>query len=115
MGAGGIGGLALAGGRSLRFGREKAAAILAGRPLLAWSLAALDARCEAVAVSASPGSEAEAMARVSRRAVLHDDPAGARDPWRASRRASHGRRRVMTSWPACLATPPWSARSKSTC
>jgi molybdopterin-guanine dinucleotide biosynthesis protein A len=31
-------GLVLAGGRSSRFGREKAAALVAGRPMIAWVL-----------------------------------------------------------------------------
>ncbi|MEP6968067.1 MAG: molybdenum cofactor guanylyltransferase [Pseudomonadota bacterium] len=69
-----VAGVVLAGGKSRRFGREKAGAILAGRPLLAWSLAALDACCRAVVVSAAPGSQAEAIGRENGRLVVHDDP-----------------------------------------
>jgi molybdenum cofactor guanylyltransferase len=65
-------GLVLAGGRSSRFGSEKAAAMLEGRPLLAWTLALLDRRCAAVAVSARPGSQAESLAQAGGRPVLHD-------------------------------------------
>jgi len=68
-----VAGLVLAGGLSRRFGREKATALWRGRPLLAWSLAALDADCERVAVSARPGSGAEGLARAAGRPVLHDD------------------------------------------
>jgi len=74
-----IAGLVLAGGQSRRFGREKAAEPLNGRPMLAWSLAALDACCEGVAVSAAAGSRAEALARADGRRVVHDTahfPAG---------------------------------------
>ncbi len=70
-----IAGLVLAGGRSRRFGREKAMALLAGRPLIDWSLMALDGVCEAVAVSAAPGVGAGIHALAAGRAVLHDDPA----------------------------------------
>lgn len=73
-------GLVLAGGRSRRFGREKATALWQGRPLLAWSLAALEGECEAVAVSAAPGSGAESLARAAGRVVLHDDPGHAAGP-----------------------------------
>ena len=69
-------GLALAGGRSTRFGGEKANALLGGRRLLAIALDHLGRHCEAVAVSAGPGSEAEALARARDVPVLHD-PAGA--------------------------------------
>lgn len=69
-----LAGLVLAGGRSRRFGREKATALWQGRPLLAWSLAALEGGSEAVAVSAAPGSGAETLARTAGCVVLHDDP-----------------------------------------
>ena len=48
-------GLVIAGGASSRFGGDKALALLHGRSLLAWSLAALDAVCGEVAVSARRG------------------------------------------------------------
>jgi molybdopterin-guanine dinucleotide biosynthesis protein A len=70
-----VAGLVLAGGRSRRFGREKAMAVWKGRPLLAWSLEALEGGgCEVVAVSAAPGSGAEALADGAGHRVLHDDP-----------------------------------------
>jgi molybdopterin-guanine dinucleotide biosynthesis protein A len=77
--SGRVGGLVLAGGRSRRFGADKALARLGGRPLLAWSLAALADDCEAVAVSAGPGGAAD-MARTLGHAVLDDHPAHARGP-----------------------------------
>jgi molybdopterin-guanine dinucleotide biosynthesis protein A len=67
-----VAGLVLAGGRSRRFGREKATALWQGRPFLAWSLTALDGACESVAVSATPGSGAEGLALAAGRVVLHD-------------------------------------------
>jgi molybdopterin-guanine dinucleotide biosynthesis protein A len=80
IGANRVGGLVLAGGLSRRFGREKATALWRGRPLLAWSLAALEAECGSVTVSAAPGSGAETLARAAGRAVLYDDPAHPRGP-----------------------------------
>jgi molybdopterin-guanine dinucleotide biosynthesis protein A len=74
MGSLRVAGLVLAGGLSRRFGREKAAAVWRGRPLLAWSLEALEGGCETVAVSAAAGSAAETLARSEGRTVLHDDP-----------------------------------------
>lgn len=73
-------GLALAGGRSSRFGAEKATARLGGRPLLAWSLATLDGVCAMVAVSAAPGGEAAALAASLGRPVVSDDPTHAKGP-----------------------------------
>jgi molybdopterin-guanine dinucleotide biosynthesis protein A len=72
-------GLVLAGGRSRRFGGEKAVAVLAGRPLLLWTTDRLRATCAPVAVSARPGSGAQALAEREGLAVLHDaagDPHG---------------------------------------
>jgi molybdenum cofactor guanylyltransferase len=73
----GVAGLALSGGRSSRFGGEKAAALLDGKPLLTWTVERLQASCAHVAVSARPGSEAETLA--GGLPVLHDrtgDPDG---------------------------------------
>ena len=75
-----VAGLVLAGGRSSRFGSEKAGAILAGRPLLDWSAAALAGVCEAVAVSAGPGSVASELAGSMGLALVADDPLHARGP-----------------------------------
>ena len=65
-------GLVLAGGRSVRFGGEKAAALLGGKPLLQWAAERLAASCAAVAVNARPGTEAERLA--GDLPVLHDRP-----------------------------------------
>jgi molybdopterin-guanine dinucleotide biosynthesis protein A len=70
----GAGGLILAGGRSTRFGGEKAVAKLGGRPLLAWGLAALAPICEAVAVCARLSSGADALGLALGCEVLTDDP-----------------------------------------
>ena len=67
-------GLILAGGRSTRFGSEKAVAKLHGRALLAWGMAALTPICQAVAVSAPVGSGAETLALTLSHDVLTDDP-----------------------------------------
>jgi len=69
-----IAGLVLAGGRSSRFGADKATQLLSGRPLLAWSLAALDSVCAEVAVSATPGGDAAVLAGALGRTVMADDP-----------------------------------------
>jgi molybdopterin-guanine dinucleotide biosynthesis protein A len=72
-------GLVLAGGRSVRFGGEKAAALLKGKPLVLWAAERLKADCAEVAVSARPDSQAETLAEEHGFAVLHDqagDPHG---------------------------------------
>lgn len=77
--AGSVVGVVIAGGRSVRFGGEKAVAVLAGRPLLLWAVRRLQRSCAAVAVNARMGTEAEALARAEGLPVLHDapgDPAG---------------------------------------
>jgi molybdopterin-guanine dinucleotide biosynthesis protein A len=68
-----IGGLILAGGRSTRFGGEKAVAPYLGRPLIAHVRDVL-APCAAVAVSARDDSGAAAWAAVQGLDVLHDPP-----------------------------------------
>lgn len=73
-------GVVLAGGRSVRFGGEKASAVLGGKPLLMWAVERLRSVCTAVAVNARPGSEAEALARAAGLAVLHDAPGDAAGP-----------------------------------
>jgi molybdopterin-guanine dinucleotide biosynthesis protein A len=70
-------GLVLAGGRSRRFGGEKAAALLQGKPLLLWAAERLAGDCGAVGVNAQAGSLAEELA--GDLPVLHDrlgDPDG---------------------------------------
>src|SRR5215475_14795845 len=73
-------GVVLAGGRSVRFGAEKAVALLGGRPLLLWAVERLARVCTAVAVSARPQTEAEALARTYRLPVLHDASGDATGP-----------------------------------
>jgi molybdenum cofactor guanylyltransferase len=75
-----VAGVVIAGGRSIRFGGEKAAAILAGRPLLIWASDRLRASCTWVAINARPGTEAEAIAREHGLPVLHDEPGDATGP-----------------------------------
>lgn len=80
-GAGGpaVVGVVIAGGRSVRFGGEKAVAILSGEPLLVWAVRRLQRACAAVAVNARPQTHAEALARGNGLPVLHDlegDPLG---------------------------------------
>ena len=77
--AGSVLGVVIAGGRSVRFGGEKAVAVLGGQPLLLWAVRRLQRSCPAVAVNARPGTEAEALAQAEGLPVLHDapgDPAG---------------------------------------
>jgi molybdenum cofactor guanylyltransferase len=78
--AGTIAGIVIAGGRSVRFGGEKASALLEGKPLLLWAVERLQAACAAVAVNARPGTEAEALARAAGLTVLHDAPGDAAGP-----------------------------------
>ena len=66
-------GLLLAGGRSSRFGSEKAVARFQGRPMMAFGAEALLAVCEAAAVSARAGSGAAAWAFENGWPVLADD------------------------------------------
>jgi molybdopterin-guanine dinucleotide biosynthesis protein A len=72
--SGAVAGMVLAGGRSTRFGGEKAAAVLHGKPLLLWAVQRLQGVCREVAVSARPGTETEALAIAHGLAVLHDAP-----------------------------------------
>jgi molybdopterin-guanine dinucleotide biosynthesis protein A len=68
-------GLVLAGGRSRRFGSEKALARLGERTLLERALDALRPDCAALAVSAAAGSGAETLAARLNLVALADDPA----------------------------------------
>jgi molybdopterin-guanine dinucleotide biosynthesis protein A len=78
--SGGVVGVVIAGGRSVRFGGEKAVAELAGKPLLMWAAARLARSCVAVAINARPGTEAEALALAEGLTVLHDVPGDAAGP-----------------------------------
>ena len=73
-------GLVLAGGRSVRFGGEKAVALLEGRPLLAWAAARLRTVCTQVAINVRPETEAEAVAQAQGFATLYDEPGDASGP-----------------------------------
>jgi molybdenum cofactor guanylyltransferase len=78
--AGGVVGVVIAGGRSVRFGGEKAVAGLAGKPLLMWAAERLARSCVTVAINARPDTEAEALARAEGLTVLHDMPGDAAGP-----------------------------------
>jgi molybdopterin-guanine dinucleotide biosynthesis protein A len=71
-------GLVLAGGRSIRFGGEKAAALFGGAPLVLRAAGRLAAACAQVAINARPGSAAESLA--GRLPVLHDRPGDPEGP-----------------------------------
>ena len=75
-----VAGVVIAGGRSVRFGGEKAAALLAGRPLLLWACERLRRSCQQVAVNARAGSAAERIAAQAQLPVLHDLPGDAAGP-----------------------------------
>ena len=66
--------MVLAGGRSTRFGGEKAAAFLRGQPLLLWAVQRLQAACAPVAVNARPDTLSAELAARHGLAVLHDAP-----------------------------------------
>ena len=67
-------GLVLAGGRSRRFGREKALAEVAGRPMIAAVADVLAGGCEAVAVNAPESSGAAAWAGAAGLELVCDRP-----------------------------------------
>ena len=73
-------GVVIAGGRSVRFGGEKAVATLGGKPLLLWAVERLARSCPAVAVNARAGTEAAALAQARALPVLHDAPGDAAGP-----------------------------------
>jgi molybdopterin-guanine dinucleotide biosynthesis protein A len=78
--ASGVVGLVLAGGRSVRFGGEKAVALLDGRPLLEWAAQRLRSVCSSVAINVRPGTEAEAVAKALALPTLYDAPGDAAGP-----------------------------------
>ena len=73
-------GIVIAGGRSTRFGGEKAVAGLGDKPLLMWAVQRLQRSCEAVAVNARLGTEAESLARAEGLPLLYDAPGDATGP-----------------------------------
>src|SRR5262245_20437784 len=74
---GAVVGVVIAGGRSRRFGSEKAIAELLGKPLLFWAAYRLQRSCARVAINARPGSGTERLARARDLPVLHDGPGDA--------------------------------------
>ena len=80
MSAGPVVGLVLAGGRSVRFGGEKAVALLKGRPLLLWAAERLRSVCVNVGANVRPGTEAEALANAAGLPTLYDAPGDASGP-----------------------------------
>jgi molybdopterin-guanine dinucleotide biosynthesis protein A len=82
-------GVVIAGGRSLRFGGEKAVAELDGKSLLSWAAERLQKACAAVAVNARPGTQAEALARSQGYEVLHDAPGDPDGPLAGVRAGLH--------------------------
>ena len=74
MSASEVVGLVLAGGRSVRFGGEKAVALLDGRPLLLWAVNRLRTVCAHVAVNVRPGTDADAVALAEGLPAIHDAP-----------------------------------------
>jgi molybdopterin-guanine dinucleotide biosynthesis protein A len=75
-----VAGLVLAGGRSVRFGGEKAVAELLGKPLLAWAAERLAAVCGSVAINVRAATEAEAVAAALGLPTLYDAPGDASGP-----------------------------------
>jgi len=70
----------IAGGRSTRFGGEKAAAELHGRPLLLWAVHRLQRDCRVVAVNARRSTQAEALAIREGLPLVYDLPGDAAGP-----------------------------------
>jgi molybdopterin-guanine dinucleotide biosynthesis protein A len=75
-----VAGLVLGGGRSTRFGSEKAVALLEGRPLLLWAAQRLGAVCRDVAINVRRGAEAESVAKELALPTLYDAPGDAAGP-----------------------------------
>lgn len=89
-----VAGVVIAGGRSVRFGGEKAAALLSGKPLLAWAVERLRDTCAAVAVNARPGTQAEAIARAHGLVILHDAVGDAQGPLAGVKAGLHWAREI---------------------
>jgi molybdopterin-guanine dinucleotide biosynthesis protein A len=70
----------LAGGRSVRFGGEKAVALLEGRPLLQWAVERLLSVCDVVAINVRRGTDAEAVSHSLALPTLYDAEGDATGP-----------------------------------
>ena len=103
MGSDPVCGLILAGGKSTRFGGEKAVAPFLGRPLIAHVRDALTAACAVVAVSARDDSGAAGWAAVNGLDVLPDPPGAPDGPLSGLREGLRWARRRGT---VLLATAP---------
>ena len=101
-----IAGLILAGGRSSRFGREKAVADLGGEPLIARVRRVLARGCSMVAVSAPDGSAAATFAAAHGLPCLPDGPFDLDGPLAG---VKAGLRRARSQGFAWLATAPCDA------
>jgi len=66
-------GIILAGGKSTRFGADKASALLSGRPLLQWVVAALGGVCAELVVVTAPGQSLPAIDSPVPLRILADD------------------------------------------
>ena len=77
---GSVVGLVLAGGRSVRFGGEKAVAKLDGRTLLEWAAQRLRSVATDVAANVRAGTEAEAVAKSLALPTLYDEAGDALGP-----------------------------------
>jgi molybdopterin-guanine dinucleotide biosynthesis protein A len=77
---GSVVGLVLAGGRSVRFGGEKAVAKLGDRTLLEWAAQRLHTACSSVAINVRTGTEAEAVAAALGMPILYDEAGDALGP-----------------------------------
>ena len=64
----------------MRFGGEKAVAVLRGKPLLIWAADRLRSICGSVGASVRPGSEAEALAKSAGLPTIFDAPADPTGP-----------------------------------
>ena len=96
-------GLALAGGRSSRFGREKAVEPFGGEPMIAWTLRVLAVGAAEVAVNAPAGSACEVYARSKGLTCLADAEGAAAGPLAGVQAGLRWAARAGAEW---LATSP---------
>ena len=98
----GVAGLVLAGGRSSRFGGEKALAELCGKSLLARAVAGLMGVSTRVAVSVRAGSQTESLALAMGLPVVHDRGEIAIGPLAGVVSGLHWARSLGAQWLASL-------------